>query len=432
MSKNINADSNNGKFAKAGRVRKFGKQTAASGMAVLIGGAALAACGSSSSSGPSAASVSGKGPVKIGVLVALTGGEAAYGVGYQHGIDLAISDINAAGGVLGHKLVPVVQDQGTATTATSAMDEISTTDHAPVVIGVNSGVIVPLVPVAERLRTVLIGPAAGTTALDGLGGKYVYRMIESDTGDANAISSYFLKVAKKPSVVSVVESGSETATPAAAFQQIYTGGGGTVQKVVSVVSGASSYATEVDQVLASGTKWVFLSSGVNTGSSFLKQLFSSGYKGDAMLYSSAVVPQLITATGASVANGHVYGDLAVATTSSAPYVKYAAEWQAKYHSTPAPYSQEAYAGMVTAALAMVAGKGVTGPVVNKNMKVVSGTTGVAVDSYAQGVKELDLGKKIHYVSPNGPVVFSAHGSALAKYGIYEANGGQFNLVYSVG
>jgi len=416
---------------EGGRLRKGPKRLLAVILAIVIAGTALTACSSSSSRPSSVSSAAKKGAVNIGVLVALTGGEAVYGIGYEKGIELAIDDINAAGGVLGHKLVPVVENQGTVTTATSAFEQLSTSDHAPVVIGVNSGVIVPLVPVAERLHTVLIGPAAGTTALDGLGGNYVYRMIESDTGDAHAITTYFVKVAQKPSVVSVVESGSETATPAAAFHEMYSAAGGRIQKVVSIVSGASSYATAVDDVMASGTKWVFLSSGVNTGSSFLKELFRAGYKGKVMMYASSVVPQLITAVGESVADGHVYGDLAITDKSSVPYKKYVAQWEAKYHTAPAPYSQEAYAGMVTAALAMVAGKGITGPIVNKNMGVVTGNTGVAVDSYAEGVKELGLGKKIHYVSPIGPVVFSPHGSALAKYGIWEAEGSRFKLVYTV-
>lgn len=47
---------------------------------------------------------------KIGVAGPLTGSNAAFGTQLQTGFNLAVSDINAAGGVLGKKLVPVAAD----------------------------------------------------------------------------------------------------------------------------------------------------------------------------------------------------------------------------------------------------------------------------------------------------------------------------------
>lgn len=400
-------------------------------LAVMGLGVGLTACSSTTSSSVSSShALSSKSPLNIGVMVALTGGEAAYGIGYEKGIELAIDDINQDGGVLGHKLVPIVEDQGDAATAETVFESLVSSHHVPLVIGVNSGVIVPLVSVAERLKTVLIGPAAGTTALDGLGGSYVYRMIESDTGDANAMATY-LKSIGAPKVATVAESGSETSTPVAAFVQEYPTLGGTLGPKVSVLSGQSSYTTAADAVASSGVPWVLVSAGVNTGSSYLKALFGAGYKGKVMLYSSSVVPQMISAVGASLMNGRVYGDLAIPTTTLPAYESYAAQWQAKYHSSVAPYSQEAYAGMVTAALAMVSAHGVSGSSINRGMRQVSGTGGIAVDSFGAGVKALEQGKRIHYVSPIGPVVFSAHGSAQTSYGIWEVKNGKFSLVYSV-
>lgn len=384
-----------------------------------------AACGSTSST--SASTTSASKTLNIGVEVALTGGAAPYGVGYEHGIQLAIKDINAAGGLPGGvKLVPKVVDQGSGSEAVTEFENLVEQDHVPVVIGVNSSVIVPMVPIAKRYKTVLVGPAAGTDALNGLGGDYVYRMTPSDNADGLTVA-LFLKNSGLPNAVTVVEGGTIYSSPAQAFQQAYQKAGGSVISTVSVLHGESSYATQADQVIALHPKWVYVAAGLNTGSSFVKALKAGGYTGGLMLSAELVVPQMITTTGASLMNG-TYGELATTNVQLPAYTAYASEWASAYGGQPEPYSQEAYSAMITTALAMVAGHGTTGAIINREMRSVTGTAGVAVSTYAQGVSELKAGHKIHYVGPIGPVVFSAHGSAQASYGIYEVKNGNWQVV----
>ena len=389
--------------------------------------AAACGSGSSASSNSTASTAAAKTPVNIGVEVALTGGAAPYGVGYERGIELAIKDINAAGGLPGGAvLVPKVVDQGDASTAVTEFENLVDQYHTPVVIGVNSSTIVPMVPVAKRLKSVLIGPAAGTDALNGLGGDFVYRMTPSDNADGLTVA-LFLKSKGLPDTVAVQEGGTIYSSPVAAFQSAYGHFGGKVTQVVSVLHGESSYATQADQVVAANPKWVFVAAGLNTGTSFIKALKAAGYTGQLMLSAELVVPQTISTAGASTMQG-TYGELATTNTQLPAYKSFAAEWAAAYGGQPAPYSQEAYSAMVTSALAMVAEHGTSGADINKGMDVVTGTTGVAVDSYAQGLKELKAGHKIHYVGPTGAVVFSTHGSAQASYGIYEVQNGSWNVI----
>jgi branched-chain amino acid transport system substrate-binding protein len=70
---------------------------------------ALAACGSSNSAQNSSSS----GPIKIGYVVNETGSMAGFDQPPSQGVDLAVADINAAGGVLGRKLEVVREDMKT-------------------------------------------------------------------------------------------------------------------------------------------------------------------------------------------------------------------------------------------------------------------------------------------------------------------------------
>lgn len=94
---------------------------------------ALAACGNSSTpaaSDNSSASDGSSDTIKLGGIGALTGGYANYGLSVQHGAQLAVDEINAAGGVNG-KMIEIVRGdtQGDAKVAGSLAERLITQDH---------------------------------------------------------------------------------------------------------------------------------------------------------------------------------------------------------------------------------------------------------------------------------------------------------------
>jgi ABC-type branched-subunit amino acid transport system substrate-binding protein len=74
-------------------------------VAAVVLGAAVAACGSSGSSSSGSSGLTG--PIKLGFLWEIKG-ESAYAIDdYQNGAAIALSEINAAGGIDGHKVETV-------------------------------------------------------------------------------------------------------------------------------------------------------------------------------------------------------------------------------------------------------------------------------------------------------------------------------------
>lgn len=111
------------------------------GVAIMVGSLVLAVvaagCGSSKgSSGGSGGSGSSGGTYKIGVLNATTGALGAVGQQEGQGMDLAVSEINAAGGIKGKMLeLDKVDDQGSVNLSTAGFKRLATTDKVPLVIG---------------------------------------------------------------------------------------------------------------------------------------------------------------------------------------------------------------------------------------------------------------------------------------------------------
>lgn len=84
----------------------------------------LVACGSKSDNSGSG-DASGTETIKLGGVGPLTGGYANYGLSVQHGAELAVKEINAAGGVNGKQLELSFQDsQGDPESAVAAYGKL--------------------------------------------------------------------------------------------------------------------------------------------------------------------------------------------------------------------------------------------------------------------------------------------------------------------
>src|SRR5271156_2389602 len=84
--------------------------------------------------------IAAKEPILIGYLPALTGPSSSTGIGINRGIQLAVQEINAAGGIDGRQIELVVRDtQSEPTKAVNGAAELAHAEKVSVVLGpVNS------------------------------------------------------------------------------------------------------------------------------------------------------------------------------------------------------------------------------------------------------------------------------------------------------
>ena len=121
-------------------------------------------------------------PITIGALIPETGPAASYGRTIHQGIEIAIEDINAAGGVAGgHKLLVEYRDTHTsAPQAKVGLQELVDLG-VPAIIGPGtSSVALSLVPDINRTKVLLVSPSASSPRLSSEGGEWFYRVYPSD------------------------------------------------------------------------------------------------------------------------------------------------------------------------------------------------------------------------------------------------------------
>lgn len=144
---------------------------AASATAALLVGAC------SQNASPAAA-----GTLEVGVMAPLSGDSALYGVDAVRGIDLAVKEINAAGGAGGKQIsLTKVDTACEATQASTAANKLVGDNSVKVVIGnVCSGATAAAMPILERAGIPVIAAATSLPSLSQQGLKQFNRVIATD------------------------------------------------------------------------------------------------------------------------------------------------------------------------------------------------------------------------------------------------------------
>jgi branched-chain amino acid transport system substrate-binding protein len=141
---------------------------ALSGAAVLSI-SVLAACSSSSSSSTSSTSTSSSSspssstPITIGASLSLTGDFSTDGINYEHGYELWANDVNAHGGLLGHKVVlKILNDASSPTQVDTNYQTLFASDHVNLAFGPFSSLLTtPASSVAARYGYAFVEGAGG-------------------------------------------------------------------------------------------------------------------------------------------------------------------------------------------------------------------------------------------------------------------------------
>ncbi|PDT02525.1 ABC transporter substrate-binding protein [Rhizobium chutanense] len=147
-------------------------------------------------SGLPAGALAADGTIKLGLVAPMSGPNARYGAFSMHGAELAVKDINDAGGVNGMKIELLNADsQGTPVEGVSAARRLIDQDGVDFIIGdVSSSVTLAIQPVAEDAEVLLLNAASSNPKITyqaGVGGfKWTYRNYPTDENRALIVAKY--------------------------------------------------------------------------------------------------------------------------------------------------------------------------------------------------------------------------------------------------
>jgi len=148
-------------------------------------------------------------PIKIGLVTALSGQSARAGEAITRGLQVAIDELNAAGGALGRKFELVRRDdEATPAKGVIAARELVFKEKVAVLFGgLDTPVSMAIVPIMNEAKVPYMGPWAAGTAItkNGANPNYVFRVSAVDEIVDKAILQYAQKHfnVKKPGLILV-------------------------------------------------------------------------------------------------------------------------------------------------------------------------------------------------------------------------------------
>jgi branched-chain amino acid transport system substrate-binding protein len=129
--------------------------------------------------------------IKVGVYGDMTGQTASFGQSTKNGIQLAVDEINAAGGVNGKKIVLVVEDdQGQPQQATTVVQKLINQDKVQAILGeVASTNSLAAAPVAQSAKIPMITPSSTNPKVTEVG-DYISRVCFIDPFQGSAMAKF--------------------------------------------------------------------------------------------------------------------------------------------------------------------------------------------------------------------------------------------------
>ncbi len=141
-------------------------------------------------------------PIKIGYLPALTGPSSSTGIGINRGTELAVSVINAAGGINGRMLELVARDtQSDPTRAVNAVAELTQRQRVSIIWGpLNSGEALAATPLIARSNTPMLHPGWVDELIDVRRFPMAFRNAPTNTQVGMGANFYVVDVLRKRKV----------------------------------------------------------------------------------------------------------------------------------------------------------------------------------------------------------------------------------------
>lgn len=203
---------------------------------------------------------------KIGFIGPLTGDNANYGIRCSNAAKLAISEINAAGGIDGKQLELIAEDsEGTVDKALASYEKLAYTDDVCAIIG--PVFTSPALAVAQRCQEdgiVMISPSAThkdvtaqpATNADGL--NYVFRTVPSDALQSDVAAHYFYEILGYRNLASLYAMNDYSQGLALGMKDTFESLGGKVVAEETCMVGDKDFRTQLTQIRAANPEAIYI------------------------------------------------------------------------------------------------------------------------------------------------------------------------------
>lgn len=286
--------------------------------------------------------------IKIGINYELSGGAATYGQGSVEGIELAIEQINAAGGINGKKIVPVKYDnKSEPETAQTLANKLITQDKVVAILGpATTGCFKAEIPVGNKNKVPVASGSAtadDVTYTDAGVQEYAFRVCFSDSFQGKVMANFALNNLKARSAVIIMDSSSDYGKGLAKnFRETFTAGGGTIVAEEAFVAGDTDFNAILTKIKGQSFDAIYIPGYYNEAGLIIKQARAQGINVPVLGADGFDSPVLLELAGADALNSVYFTNHYSSLDKDPAVVKFIEDFKAKYNKEPDAFNALGY------------------------------------------------------------------------------------------
>jgi branched-chain amino acid transport system substrate-binding protein len=350
-------------------------------------------------------------PIRLGALNPLTGAGGSYGPSMRKAIELGVEEINAAGGLLGGRMVELYGEdtQTNPEAAVRAARKLIDADQVSAILGTwASSVTTAVAPLCWESKT-MIACVSGSDTITLLPHEgYLIRTQPNSTLQMAKLAEF---VGGELGAKRVFILGAQTPFAKPNEEQLTKD----LPQYGSELVGAliydkdkTSFRSEVDIALQSDPDMIYMNGYTPDVTVVMKDLYKAGYDQGRVAQAYAVNQKLLESLPAEVANG-VYTVAPSPAVNSDAYKRLAAKLE---NNDLDPYSCQCNDHIALIALAIEQAGDASGEAIRDSVRQISQGDGVPVDNITDGLNLLRDGQAINYTGASGPCDFTDIGDIL--------------------
>ncbi len=371
---------------------------AATGVAALL----LSSC---SSGGSDNGGDGGDAPITLAYTATLSGDFASYGLEMREGVDLAIEEINAAGGVLGRELTTVVQDdEGSPANGPVIAQQFCDDADVSAVLGYSfSSVALAALPVYTQCGLPVVASAVTSPELSGASPVF-FRTVFTDAYQGAEAAKFVFDNRDVKNIAVLYQQDDYGKGVADAFTASFEQAGGTVTSNQAYQLETVNFASIVDTALRDKPDAVFIGGFYTEAAKIITQLRDTGSDLPVFASDGSVSPTFLELGGASIEGVELYSAFSAddARTEAQDFV---AAFNTKYGKDPSSWAALAYDAT---------------HVVAEAIETAGSTDRAAVASALQGISD--------HAGVTGTISFDDEGNRVGTLTFQRVEDGRFVVI----
>ncbi len=285
--------------------------------------------------------------IKIGLITPLSGDVKTFGESVRNSFEIAVAEANAAGGVAGMTIVPVVvDDRNDPTEAANAANLLINQHRVRAIVGsVTSKTTIPVSDMAQTYRIPTITGTATNpkvTVADGKRKDYMFRSCYTDSFQGTVMAKFSRETLKAKAAAILYDASNDYSKGIAeVFRDAFAKSGGKVVAYESYGRDDVDFSALLTKAKAAKPDVLFLPDYYNKVGLIAKQVKEKGLKVKLVGPDGWDSPELVKVAGSAIDGGYFSNHYSPDDTRP-EVVNWVKKYKAKYGQTPDALGTLAY------------------------------------------------------------------------------------------